>query len=329
MAVVSGPTLLTGSVGIKPTIKYMLTTDSLATITTAGYLNTQLTAESNTITPTDYLLIRYSYVKETNAGLNAFFNVSISNGVITLTEDTTTNSVTFTPPSIANHIATWTNTTGNLSQDAATAINAGNIQAGLSGTAGTFIAYPSAAASGSMVFSAAANTNAAVGTIVNVQLQTNTTFYLGTPVITPTYYLQGSINPSDPCSNLKAFNVTCTSVNLAAAGSVVLNTATTIGARYKLRTLFINGFGTNFSGGGGDRLGQVTDGTTVFSVIPAATMQSLVNAVWGSTSIPFPASAAIETATAAGANLVFKYSGGTLDYAAGSVVISGLLERVA
>jgi hypothetical protein len=99
--------------------------------------------------------------------------------------------------------------------------------------------------------------------------------------------------------------------------------------RYKIRTLQLNSGGTNFSGGGGDRLGQVTDGTTVYSLIPAATMQSLVNAQWGVTALPNPASAAINTSTAAGANLVFKYSGGTTDYTAGSLVISGIVQRVA
>ena len=63
--------------------------------------------------------------------------------------------------------------------------------------------------------------------------------------------------------------------------------------------------------------------------MPAAGLQSIVNARWGDTNIPFPASAAANTSTVAGANLSISYVGGTTDYTAGSMVISGILERVA
>ena len=58
-------------------------------------------------------------------------------------------------------------------------------------------------------------------------------------------------------------------------------------------------------------------------------MQALVNARWGSTEVPFPASAAINTPTAAGADVVFSYSGGATDYTAGSLVITVVLEKIA
>ncbi len=128
--------------------------------------------------------------------------------------------------------------------------------------------------------------------------------------------------------NIFSFDVTVPQASLASAGSVTL-VASSGTRQYKIRSLQLNSGGTNFSGGSGDRLGQVTDGTTVYSVIPAATMQSLVNAQWGVTALPNPASAAINTSTAAGASLVFKYSGGTTDYTVGSLVITGVVERVA
>lgn len=124
------------------------------------------------------------------------------------------------------------------------------------------------------------------------------------------------------------FDVTVTAAALAAGGKVIL--VPSFGTeQFIIRQLQLNSGGTNFSGGGGDRLGQVTDGTTIYSVIPAATMQSLVNATWGSTALPFPAAAAINKPTAPGANLYFAYSGGTTDYATGSLVISGVVQRVA
>lgn len=141
--------------------------------------------------------------------------------------------------------------------------------------------------------------------------------------------LYSSITTPNTNSNLFTFDVTVGQAALAAGGSVTLY-ASTGSKQFKVRNLWINRGGTNFSGGGGDRLGQITDNTTVYSVIPATNMQTLINAGWGmSTPLPFPASAAINTSTAAGASLVFKYSGGTTDYTAGSIVVSGLLERVA
>lgn len=129
-------------------------------------------------------------------------------------------------------------------------------------------------------------------------------------------------------SNLIVFDITVGEAALVSGGSVNLVTANNSSSIYKVRQLFLNGHGTSFSGGSGDRLGQITDGTTVFSVIPAATMQALANSAWGVTALPFPASVAINASTAAGANLVFKYSGGTTDYTAGSLVLTGIVEVI-
>lgn len=124
------------------------------------------------------------------------------------------------------------------------------------------------------------------------------------------------------------FDVTVDAADLATGGSVILvpnvnRFGTTI--KFKISNLWVNYGGTNFSGGGGDRLLSITDNTTDFSVIPAATLQALVNAGWGSTDIPYPASASLNTTAN---NLVAKYSGGTTDYTTGSVVISGVVEMV-
>ena len=130
-------------------------------------------------------------------------------------------------------------------------------------------------------------------------------------------------------SNIQRFDITAGFAALAAGGAV--NLLVSSGAhQYKIVSLWTNLGGTNFSGGGGNRLGQITDGTTVYSVIPAASLQTIANAGWGmSAALPFPATAAIDTSTAAGASLQFKYSGGTTDYTAGSIVISGLVQQVA
>ena len=91
-------------------------------------------------------------------------------GINTLSWVDASSSANIALPTIANHIATYTNTSGALGEDAATAINGGNIQAGLSGTAGTLISFPATAANGSLIIQAvnaggAFNTTIASGTM--------------------------------------------------------------------------------------------------------------------------------------------------------------------
>ena len=92
--------------------------------------------------------------------------------------------------------------------------------------------------------------------------------------------------------------------------------------------MYINFGGTNFSGG--DRDLAITDGTTVYTVIPSASLLALPgNEIWGGIDIPFPSSAAISTSTLAGTNLYMQYSGGTTDYIAGSITLTVEYVRVA
>lgn len=166
MAIIQLPLPIAANTGVKPNIKTMTVTDSLSTLTTAGYLNPG-NLQGYTIGKDDILHVIYSYNEVTQAGTFGIFTVSISNGVITLSEDTNTSSVTYTSPSIANHIAVFSNTTGNITNDVATAINAGNIQAGLSGTAGTLASFPATAAKGSLKVAAVDNTGDTDVTISN------------------------------------------------------------------------------------------------------------------------------------------------------------------
>lgn len=205
---------------------------------------------------------------------------------------------------------------------------AGDLVAGSSGNAGVLKSFPGTAANGFLSLTAV-DAGGAFNTIIsNRAMGQTTTFSLGDPGQATASILTSKVN-ADVGANLISFDVTCGQAALAAGGSVTLIDSSG-SKQYKVRNLWINSGGTNFSGGGGDRLGQVTDGTTVYSVVPATDMQTLVNAGWGmSTPLPFPASAAINTSTAAGADLVFKYSGGGTDYTAGSIVVSGIVERVA
>ncbi len=158
------PTPLAGSVGVLPVQKYMVVGDDLSTVTTAGYLNS-VNLEGYPVASTDVMNVLYSFNPVTQTGTFEQFSVSISNGVITLAPLSTAGQVTL--PTIASHIATYTNTTGHLSEDPATAISGGNIQAGLSGTAGYVASFPSASLKGSLRLTAVANTGDTLVTISN------------------------------------------------------------------------------------------------------------------------------------------------------------------
>lgn len=126
----------------------------------------------------------------------------------------------------------------------------------------------------------------------------------------------------------QVFNVTASHTALATAGTV--NAIISSGSKqFQILEIFTNKGGTNFSGGGGDRLLQITDGTTVYTVIPATNIQTIINSGWGATSLPYPASAAIDTATVAGTDLVISYSGGTTDYTAGSISLTIVAIEIA
>jgi hypothetical protein len=79
--------------------------------------------------------------------------------------------------SIVNHIATYTDTAGTIGEDAATAINGGNIQAGLSGTAGSVISYPAAASNGHMIMAAVGNAGNFNATISSISTLGQSTVY--------------------------------------------------------------------------------------------------------------------------------------------------------
>ncbi len=242
--------------GVAPRIVRIVTTDLLATVTSAGWLNNSV-SEGLSILPTDSILV--AYAQGTSSPVTDYFTPSFSNGIITLGLD----EIGVILPVVSGNIAAFSGTGGDVAD----------------------------------------------GLLAANKLLTSA-------LVTP-----------DVSIDLVSFDVTVPVASLASGASVVLVTSS--GAKkYKIRQLQLNSGGTNFSGNSGDRLGQVTDATTVYSVIPAATMQALVNAQWGVTALPNPASAAINTSTAAGASLVFKYSAGSADYTAGSLVISGIVQRV-
>ena len=154
-----------GQAGVLPAIIYILTNDTLAEVTTAGYLNGLVQKFNIPLSEADMALVTTKTSPNAATTQVAWLEVSKSGANWSLTPTGSPGSVVL--PTIANHIATYTNATGELSEDAATAINGGNIQAGLSGTAGYLASFPATAARGSLRLVGANSAGNTVTTITN------------------------------------------------------------------------------------------------------------------------------------------------------------------
>ncbi len=167
-----------GLSGVVPRMIYIATNDTLAEVTATGYLN-GLISQNIPLSEDMMALVSYKTSPSAPAIQLAFLEVSKSGQDWSLVPAGSPGQVVL--PTIANHIATYTNTIGTLSEDAATAINGGNIQAGLSGTAGYFASFPATAARGSLRFQAANNTGNTVTTITNAAHGQATTITIPDP----------------------------------------------------------------------------------------------------------------------------------------------------
>lgn len=122
MGILQLPVVLPAQVGFKPATKKMVTTDSLATITAAGYLNSY-DLQSNPISPTDVLQVIYLYNQQTNSGIYSEFTVSINNGVITLTQFVNTGNVLL--PVTSGDFPVFNGTTGQIKDSNSSPTSAG------------------------------------------------------------------------------------------------------------------------------------------------------------------------------------------------------------
>ncbi len=186
------PTQVPGLVDVFPNQKFAVFGDNLATITTAGYLNS-VNLESNPISKTDILQVLYSFDNVSKVGTYGVFTVSISNsGVITLnswanpgdvllpvvnndfanfngttgqikdsgyspSDATKTKVVMAGSAVVVNNIAHFTDVAGTVDDTAAAVTNMGDIYAGASGTAGALRSYPATATTGYLGVTGVAN----------------------------------------------------------------------------------------------------------------------------------------------------------------------------
>lgn len=152
-----------GEVGVKPGTLKMVTTDNLATITAAGYLNgvgNQLSALD--IAPSDVIECLYSYNTLTDSGSFTFLAVSITNGLITLSANNGNEALTSGHIFVGNaaNIATDVAMTGDISITNAgvTAIVAGVIvNADINAAAAIAFSKLAALTSGNILVGSAGN----------------------------------------------------------------------------------------------------------------------------------------------------------------------------
>lgn len=144
-----------------------------------------------------------------------------------------------------------------------------------------------------------------------------------------------SINPGGMKSDgvvispLKWVDVAATAALLDGAG-VVNVVAGVAGDQYKVRDVILVGGGTNF-GAGGDRTISLTDGTTTWTTIANADIETAPAASLrlGDVKVPFLTGTS-NTASVAGQAIRFAYAGGTTDHGGvGSITFSVCLEKVA
>lgn len=131
-------------------------------------------------------------------------------------------------------------------------------------------------------------------------------------------------------AQLAYFAVDVLSADLEEGGSasVYQNAGSSYGITYVPRDVILVGGGTSFDSGG-DRDLVLTDGTTVWATVPAATLKALpADSVRGfSPEIVFNGNA-INTRATVDTPIVWMWANGTTDYSSGAVATKVLLERV-
>jgi hypothetical protein len=166
MAILNIDTNVVGAVGVNPRIIHINTSDALATIIATGYLN-KAVQNGLSVSNQDMALVYGTDLVDGLAGSH-WFQVDVTGANTSLIASVEPGSVVL--PVTANHIAAFTDTDGTIGDDPATAINGGNLQAGLSGTAGYLASFPGAASKGSLRVTGVANTGDTVTTISNASM---------------------------------------------------------------------------------------------------------------------------------------------------------------
>ena len=312
MGILSITTSVAGQVGVQPRTVRIVTTDSLATVTTAGYLN-NVALEGYNIFNTDVIDMWYGAVGGFNSisspGTFEIFTPSISNGIITLVQWSNPGNVLL--PVVSGDFAVFNGTSGQIK-------DAGFLP---SNAALTNVVMQS----GASVIGNAPKYNDVKGTLVDSGVAFSS--LIASSVTANTQSIAGNLLLNgNPVVASKV--VTAGFAALATAGKVNIFVAPTVTAQIAILDLKVF-LSTGLSGGGGNRLLSLADGTLVFNNagITAALLGTPIFTLWGGTGNPI-ASSSEATISTAGANVFLQYIGGTTDYTAGSVIVAVTYAQV-
>lgn len=175
-----------GQTGVQPNIIYILTNDTLVQVTTTGYLN-GVAAENVGLGPNMMALVTIKLTPNGAAQPPLWLAVSYASGNWSLVAPSGSGSVIL--PTEANNIAVYINTSGELGEDATTAINGGNIQAGRPGVAGAVKSFSATTGKGALQLKAVANTGDTVTTVSNAAMGQTTTVSIPDPGVATSGFL--------------------------------------------------------------------------------------------------------------------------------------------
>lgn len=259
-----------------------------------------------------------------NAG--GAFNTTISNGT---TGQSQVVSIPDGGNATSNFIISKFATTQHITTGALQ-VDAGAVSSGIStgGFVGLVKAFPTTATSGFIALQGAVNASGDFGTTISNSLAQGQAQVITIPdmgATTGNFVLSKSSAPTGNVTFTKV--ITAGFAALATAGKINVQVHTSATSQFAI--LDIKVFkSTGLSGGGGDRLLAVSDGTIVFNNagITAAVLGTPILTVWGGTGNPLAVGAS-EVSTA-GADIFLQYTGGGTDYTAGSVQLAITLVQV-
>jgi len=197
----------------------------------------------------------------------------------------------------------------------------GNVIAGNNGNVGQLFCYPPTASAGTMRLQCLDNSGDFAIIIKNASHAQSTTYSIPDVGQSTGSFIVSDLTPFAIYRPAFFNSALVTQAQLAGGATRVLFSSGG-STQYIILELRLAGTSINFSGGGGDRDLDITDGTTVYTTIPAAILQAQVLGTWGDATVPFPTGGSMVVATAAGANINAVYSGGTTDYTAGQLILS-------
>jgi hypothetical protein len=168
MSILQATSSITGLAGVIPNLVFINTNDSVATVTTTGYLSKAVHENLLTVSNGDMAL------------------VNTTSGVVFLAV-----AITGTAPNLVYSLVTPSSSGGSF---------AGNVQAGSSGVAGDFISYPASASKGNLVVAATANSGNTAVTVTNASQAGVRTFTIPDPsattanfVLAPSALVSGNV----------------------------------------------------------------------------------------------------------------------------------------